>query len=222
MSAGSAATAAGWPDSRPLSRFCWMFAAVRTRSGCVRRSRAPARPQACSGRRRPGRLKPRLESHEVRLRGLRGLRGPAVCGVPNAGASAAGALSLRFVGPPSQRSAPAATVHEGGLRVFPAANSFAPAGGTARCRFRFPIGIIRSWCGLGGLVGCDVPAPVRAIGLRRRSEVLTPAGMSRARTRSNAGTDPGTMSDLRVSSLSIFFPILHVPTMSPIWRTSRT
>jgi hypothetical protein len=47
-------------------------------------------------------------------------------------------------------------------------------GGTARCRFRFPMGIIRSWCGLGGPGGVRRPrtgAPQS--GLRRRSDVLT-------------------------------------------------
>jgi hypothetical protein len=115
--------------------------------------------EGASGRPRLGRLKPRLQGHKVRLRGL---GGPAACGVPRTCASAAGAIrrhpSIRnaeSVIPRERRSALsratnrgateestlgllvtgrgapalAATVRAGGLRVLPAANSFAPGGG---------------------------------------------------------------------------------------------
>jgi len=50
-------------------------------------SRAPERARPAPS---PGRLKPRLQGHEVRLRGL---GGPGVCGVPCTGASQPGAAA---------------------------------------------------------------------------------------------------------------------------------
>jgi hypothetical protein len=66
------------------------------------------------------RLKSRQQGHTVRLRGL---GGPAVCGVPCTSASAT--ERVRPILCVAKRAAAAATVHEGGLCVFPAANSFA-------------------------------------------------------------------------------------------------
>ena len=62
------------------------------------RLRRPAhrrvRNRRAATRLRPGRLKPRLRRHEVRLRGL---GGPTACGVPCTGASATGELRPGFV-----------------------------------------------------------------------------------------------------------------------------
>src|ERR1044071_8699571 len=64
-----------------------------------------------------------LQRRKVRLRGL---GGPTACGVPRTCASAASLLER-------VRSAPgvSATVREGGLCAFPAANSFAPGADAA-------------------------------------------------------------------------------------------
>jgi hypothetical protein len=64
----------------------------------------------------PERLKPQLQRHKVRLRGLGGM---GVCGVPRPGASATGPRHrLRRV---SSRPARAVTIRGGGFRDFPAA-----------------------------------------------------------------------------------------------------
>jgi hypothetical protein len=82
----------------------------------------------------PGRLKPRLQNHEVRLRGL---GGPAVCGVPRTGASATGAGRSA----PAQVAAPGTRGHNPRRRIS-----------------RFSSGeFIRSWRGLGGRGVCGVP-----------------------------------------------------------------
>jgi hypothetical protein len=95
--------------------------AAPPRTNYVRRGekagdRAGAESEAC-GRLRARRLKPRLEGHEARLRGLRPKVRSAVTIAPM--------HPDRHPRRPSQRRDGVGAVHAGGLRVIVAANSFA-------------------------------------------------------------------------------------------------
>jgi hypothetical protein len=158
----------------------------------------------------PRRRTSRISSGEF-IRSRCGLGGPGVCGLPRACASATSTLSRGSVGGLPQRSALAATVRAGGLCAFPAANSFAPAGG----RHVTGSESQRASFAPGADPAARACAASQATARPQSSDHLPDQGMNGdSRQTRDVGSSRGI--------LPIFLPFRHVRGMSPIWRTSRT